>query len=359
VAWRAALQHLGPTGKLLYHAMAAASSVVVASTFLTSHGQEDSTKVHAWQRECNSQTGFHHGGVAYLRRWGLVLGGTQSDRSPLRIAPYTYELGKSLAALLTPSAHEFVQGFRPVSSLSEWAESHRLAASKLHALNLPGCSSGPEAYGVIWTCRYFQWGANLPQRSPPNTAPVVAVSPTDEVSGLSRAFLDMSGEAERFARALRVTTVQDLLTVLEYPHGVEYFCMDLCLMKPVYRWLERHRRGFDFLQRVAPHMDDLASRMKLPLGLCPSITSVLGALEHVDSSGNLGTSPDAQGEPRLDTPLRAGSSEAPHAAPFASSGGSGEVRADSAGVGAPAALAVRADTDGPAVDAGVDADSGL
>jgi hypothetical protein len=141
-AWRATVASTGVTGSLVYNAMAAASAVVLASKVLSTHGAPDWTGYSLWQRECNGQTSYHHGGLAFLRRWGLIIGGRARARArgqdPLRIAPLSDELEKSLARVLSADANEVVGGLHAVDTLQEWVQQIDEAVPAIKRLGLPG-----------------------------------------------------------------------------------------------------------------------------------------------------------------------------------------------------------------------------
>jgi hypothetical protein len=52
---------------------------------------------------------------------------------------------------------------------------------------------------------------------------------------LRRAFPDLSGEVDYFARICKVKTIGEFLVALRHQENVEFLTMDLCLAKPVYR----------------------------------------------------------------------------------------------------------------------------
>lgn len=138
--WRANVGSMGVGVDLLYKAMAAASAVVVAGKTLASHGLPDSTGYSSWQQQCNSQTGFHHGSIAFLRRWGLLVGDSRTDAGPLRVVPQSASLGALLGQVLSLEASRFVTSLQAVGTLDAWVAQVEVAASDLVALGLPGLS---------------------------------------------------------------------------------------------------------------------------------------------------------------------------------------------------------------------------
>lgn len=142
--WRAGVASTGVSVGLLCKALAAASAVVVAGRTLSMHGLPDTTGYSAWQLQCNSTTSYHHGSIAFLRRWGLIAGGSRSDPSPLRVMASSAELETALQRVLSPAAARFVQGLRAASTLEDWVVQVESASKDLCALGLPGAASDGE-----------------------------------------------------------------------------------------------------------------------------------------------------------------------------------------------------------------------
>jgi len=158
-AWRANVATTGATGTLLYKAMAAASAVVLASKVLVLHGLPDCTGYSLWQRECNGQTSHHHGSLAFLRRWGVMEGGTGA--APLRIAPLTDPLQRSLARVLDPAVSQVVRRLRAVDTLQEWVQQIEESVSVLQALGLPGLTTRSGCNIYIYIYIYHMRGARV------------------------------------------------------------------------------------------------------------------------------------------------------------------------------------------------------
>ena len=275
-AWHANVASTGVTGTLLYKAMAAAAAVVLASKVLVTHGARDCTRYSIWQRECNAQTSHHHGGLAFLRRWGVLRGGTIED--PLRVEPLSGRLERALARVLDPEVAQVVRGVRAVDTLREWVQQIEEVVPAMQRLGLPGLTTrsgcnhkyhmrGCEyvcalsgsciflrfaryvpyiavlsGYGVAWTLRCLvlrqthrrDVAAGTLERGICMNA--LRFNPADSTTLLSRGFPDQSGEAAWFARKNRAKTVGILMAALQYRDPVQCLCMDLCLAKVAYRF---------------------------------------------------------------------------------------------------------------------------
>ena len=157
-AWRASIASTGVTGSLVYKAMAAASAVVLASKVLVTHGSPDSTGCSLWQHACNGNTCHHHGGVALLRRWGLITGGTA--KNPLRIMPLSGELERSLARVLSAEVSQVVGGLHAVENLQEWVQQIEEATLAVKQLGLPGLTYRSDSNHTcrIWVVRVWRCG---------------------------------------------------------------------------------------------------------------------------------------------------------------------------------------------------------
>ena len=66
------------------------------------------------RRQCNLSTAYHHGSCAYLRRWGIIVGGTKLDQSPLRVATMSDSARDAADRLLGSKAHRVVDSMVPV-----------------------------------------------------------------------------------------------------------------------------------------------------------------------------------------------------------------------------------------------------
>ena len=64
----------------------------------------------------------------------------------------------------------------------------------------------------------------------------VKVAPTDPVAYLHRGFPDVTKQLSWLETQTGAQTARELLESVNYRWGVEFFTMDLCLAKPVYRW---------------------------------------------------------------------------------------------------------------------------
>ena len=148
-AWRCGVASSGPCRELLRKALTAAAATVVASRIMIQYGAPDATGLERWQQEVNSSTSYHHGGVAYLRRWGAVVGGTLRNKRPLQVHAIDASFDGALDRVLGPKAHELVQSMQRVSSLQGWVDQVGKLSPELRALRLPGLARSEKGYGVM------------------------------------------------------------------------------------------------------------------------------------------------------------------------------------------------------------------
>ena len=187
-----------------------------------------------WQHEVNWTTRRHHGSLAFLRRWGILVGACKEDAGPLRVAPLTDALRNVLRRALRPEVSTWVASLHSVGTLQEWVAQVDTAKTSLLALALPGMNSrDPDAYHIIWTIRCFVIAINAATKAEAG----LYVAPTDGVSLLKRGFPDMGAQLDMATEATGTTCALQLMHMLHYTSAVEYFCMDLCLAKPAYKWI--------------------------------------------------------------------------------------------------------------------------
>ena len=322
-AWRAAVASTGPTVAALEKAFAAAAATVVASDILSSNGAHDPFYLRQWSKQCNSTTAFHHGSCAYLRRWGVIEGGSQQQPGPLRVVAMGEAGRGALVRLLGSDAHSMVESITPMSTLQEWVAQVERLAPEMERLQLPGLrrSKTKRSYGVSWTLRCLLLGVNfahkpasgqepLQHQAGRDPEPLLAESPEplrheagDSVALLRRGFPDMGEQVNTFALMLGVTTVGNLVAGLHYRSGIEFLCMDLCLAKPVYRWLGRHQLSEAFVLQAAPHMMLKAQELYRIHHVLPSLVTVLEALRVQSTALDVGATRPAP-EPASVGPAR-------------------------------------------------------
>ena len=119
----------------LHRSLAAAAEEVLAAA-----GNEDSA-VARWQAHSNGVVSRHHGGVAFLRRWGIVAGGCATEPGPLRLSKLTRDARSALRRVLHPDAHFWVLSLQATSTLDAWTAQVERMKAKLFSLNLPGMAN--------------------------------------------------------------------------------------------------------------------------------------------------------------------------------------------------------------------------
>ena len=120
--------------QLMYEASVAAAHVV-----LQPRVREGSpTEFEVWQKEVNWATRRHHGALALLRRWGILVGQSTQDAGPLRIAPLSQATRSAFERLLRPSAHAWVLNLHGAQTLREWVAQMEASLADLHTMQLPG-----------------------------------------------------------------------------------------------------------------------------------------------------------------------------------------------------------------------------
>ena len=63
---------------VLYTALCACAATCISSQLMVANGAVDSTGMEVWFSEVNKQVNWHHGGMHYLRRCGVIHGGGQN-----------------------------------------------------------------------------------------------------------------------------------------------------------------------------------------------------------------------------------------------------------------------------------------
>lgn len=332
-AWRKAVASTGPGAEALEKAFAAAAATVVASGILSSNGARDPFNLRQWMKQCNSTTAFHHGSGAYLRRWGVLQGGTRGQPGPLQVATMSEAGRAAMCRMLGSDAHSLVESIVPTSTLQEWVAQVERLAPEVERLQLPGlCRGRPDrdSYGIGWTLRCLLLGTNY-ARQPASGPVTLRYEAPDSISLLRRGFPDVSAEVTSFASMLGVTRVGSLVAGLQYRSGIEFLCMDLCLAKPVYVWLARHQLTEEFVRQAAPRMMPKAEEFFRTHRVLPSLVTVLEKLRVEgacstrpipEPSARVGAAP-APGEPASGAASRKRSRHA--------SGASGSVLASASG----------------------------
>ena len=313
----------------LHRSLAAAAEEVLAAA-----GNEDSAVAH-WQAHSNSVVSRHHGGVAFLRRWGIVAGGCATEPGPLRLSKLTRDARSALRRVLHPDAHFWVLSLQATSTLDAWTAQVERMKAKLFSLNLPGMANAKSTgqrsrnllktqlatnsrkhqqckratrhnttkqhtrtqrsqrdaprqttpqqtqqktnrrepgYHVVWLLRSLVAGACHVAGVP------VRVAPTDDVQMLKAGFPDMTDQVAWAAAATGARTVAGLMLCLHYRRGIQFLCMDLCLAKPARRWLVAHGLGAAWLDTIGHGMMARAGELESSLGVSPRLTAVLESL---------------------------------------------------------------------------------
>ena len=313
----------------LHRSLAAAAEEVLAAA-----GNEDSA-VARWQAHSNGVVSRHHGGVAFLRRWGIVAGGCATEPGPLRLSKLTRDARSALRRVLHPDAHFWVLSLQATSTLDAWTAQVERMKAKLFSLNLPGMANAKSTgqrsrnllktqlatnsrkhqqckratrhnttkqhtrtqrsqrdaprqttpqqtqqktnrrepgYHVVWLLRSLVAGACHVAGVP------VRVAPTDDVQMLKAGFPDMTDQVAWAAAATGARTVAGLVHCLHYRRGIQFLCMDLCLAKPARRWLVAHGLGAAWLDTIGHGMMARAGELESSLGVSPRLTAVLESL---------------------------------------------------------------------------------
>ena len=189
------------------------------------------SECEVWQAQTNAVVKRHHGGPAFLRRWGVLVGKSKHDNGPLRIGPLSDELRGVLAKALRPEAHAWVASLRFPVMLEEWVQTVEDTYAQLLQLQLPGMSRDKnQGYHLVWTIRGFLLALGHA------AGREVQVAPTDPVDYFRRGFPDVTEQINWLEEITGAKSAQGLLNAASYMWGAEFFTMDLCLAKPAYKW---------------------------------------------------------------------------------------------------------------------------